>query len=427
MKNIPIRAITILGLIAVFLLQVIWITNAYNIALEDMFRKSGNTFDDAMLASIDMRLHKVDIPDGTFEKYQTITYTSFNQILEELGEPLNIQFIDSVYKKIAHDSNLPTEISIIHFSDSLGTINSSNKDQVWHILCPKKIYTKENQSEYIQVATSNPYKKILNHIGLILVSTIIASILIIYCITYQIKIINRQNRIAQLRSDFSNAMIHDMKSPLTSIISGNRSIQSGKLKEDRINRYHEIINNEAERLLMLSNNILTLAKIEQNKLELNKQIIPIKPLIDDLIEIFSAKAEKEMHFTTNYLIDEVYADPDYLKQIISNLIDNSIKYSGKSVVIEITVTKNDKFSQIKVKDNGFGISLKDQVKIFEKFERGVATKRSSKGGATGFGIGLNYVQQVVAAHKGTVTIDSIEKVFSEFTINLPQLIEEIYD
>ena len=78
---------------------------------------------------------------------------------------------------------------------------------------------------------------------------------------------------------------------------------------------------------------------------------------------------------------------------------------------------------IKVKDNGFGIAHKDQTKIFVKFERASATGK--KKGATGFGLGLNYVLRVITAHGGNVIVSSIEGEFSEFTISLPMLIEEI--
>lgn len=75
---------------------------------------------------------------------------------------------------------------------------------------------------------------------------------------------------------------------------------------------------------------------------------------------------------------------------------------------------------IKVKDNGFGIPLKDQSRIFEKYERASAATRSRKGGASGFGLGLNYVLRVAEAHGGTVRVESIEGEYSEFSLSLPQ-------
>ena len=92
-----------------------------------------------------------------------------------------------------------------------------------------------------------------------------------------------------------------------------------------------------------------------------------------------------------------------------------------SVAITISsFCKPDGAVVIKVKDNGFGIPLKDQSRIFEKYERASATERSRKGGASGFGLGLNYVFRVAEAHGGTVEVESIEGEYSEFSLSLPQ-------
>ena len=78
-----------------------------------------------------------------------------------------------------------------------------------------------------------------------------------------------------------------------------------------------------------------------------------------------------------------------------------------------------------MRDNGLGIPLKDQTTIFEKFERASAIARNSKEGASGFGLGLNYVLRVIEAHNGRVDIESIEGEYSEFTINIPKRTEDL--
>ena len=154
---------------------------------------------------------------------------------------------------------------------------------------------------------------------------------------------------------------------------------------------------------------------------MNKKEVPLSPMIEDLIEKFTIKTEKTIHFTTDLKTEKVYADEEFLKEAISNLIDNAIKYSGASVAITISsFCKPDGAVVIKVKDNGFGIPLKDQSRIFEKYERASATERSRKGGASGFGLGLNYVFRVAEAHGGTVEVESIEGEYSEFSLSLPQ-------
>jgi len=263
--------------------------------------------------------------------------------------------------------------------------------------------------------------------GILLIATVIMAIFVVMCITYQIQIIMKQNRIARIREDFSHAMIHDMKTPITSIIMSSRMLHSGRLKDDheRTEKHFDIIRDESNRLLALANKVLTIAKLEQDKLDLNKQTIPLRPIIEDLIEKFDAKSRKTIKFITNFETEKVHAEFEYLKEAISNLIDNAIKYSHESVEIRISCSEENKHTIIKVRDNGFGIDFKEQTKIFEKFERASALGRSRRGGATGFGLGLNYVQRVIEAHGGSVSLESIKDQFSEFTINIPILIEEI--
>lgn len=109
--------------------------------------------------------------------------------------------------------------------------------------------------------------------GLLLIATVILMIFVIGCIVYQIKIIARQNKIAQLREDFSYAMIHDMKTPLSSITMCTSFLHSGRLddKPEMKEKYFTIVENEADHLLALTNKILTLSKLENHKLEMNKK------------------------------------------------------------------------------------------------------------------------------------------------------------
>ena len=259
--------------------------------------------------------------------------------------------------------------------------------------------------------------------GLLLVATGLIMIFVVYCIIYQIKIINKQNKIARVREDFSYAMIHDMKTPLSSIIMCTNFLHSGRLdnKPDIKEKYFSIIENETDHLLMLTNKVLTLSKLENHKLELAKATIDLQSMIEDLQEKFTAKTDKNIHFTTDLQTDTIYADEEFLKEAISNLIDNAIKYSNKSVDIHISSLETEKYTLIKIRDNGIGISVEDMKTIFNKFERAAATQRIHTGGATGFGLGLNYVYQVMEAHEGKVIANSIEGEFSEFTLYIPRI------
>ena len=163
-----------------------------------------------------------------------------------------------------------------------------------------------------------------------------------------------------------------------------------------------------------------LTQLDEGHLELNKEEVPLRPLMDDLLAKISLKAGKKIEFNTLYhRCETVYADAFCLREVLSNLLDNAIKYSRDEVKIDIICESEKGFSKIKICDNGLGIPVKDLSRIFNRFERSVAAARSSKGGATGFGLGLNYVQQVMLAHEGRVEVESEEGRFSEFTLYFP--------
>lgn len=257
--------------------------------------------------------------------------------------------------------------------------------------------------------------------GLMLAGTFIIMLIVIVCISYQVRFISRFEKIFQIREDFSYAMIHDMKTPLTSIIMALKFLRSGKLdnRQEMKDKYFDIAENEADHLLTLTNKVLTISKLENHKLEMNRTEVELTPIIEKLTEKFKAKSQKTVNFITDIKAETAYADAEYLEEVLSNLIDNSIKYSGESVEIRISTARDDRYTVLKVHDNGFGISDKDIHLIFRKYERASAVKRNRRNGASGFGLGLNFVDQVVEAHHGKIFVSSIEGEFTEFTIYIP--------
>lgn len=278
-----------------------------------------------------------------------------------------------------------------------------------------------NDTQGVQVRILNPRAGSIGKLLYFFFGTTIALGILLICIRKQIKIIKQQDEIARIREDFSYAMIHDMKTPLSSILMGARILRSGKLdgKPEKKEKYFDILEEEAQHLLALTNKVLTISKLEHGQLLLEKSLIPIRPMLEELTQLFTAKTNKTVTFRLNIDAKDIFADEEYLKEAVSNLIDNAIKYSGESVEIQITSCRYNQFTQIKVKDNGIGISLAAQNHIFDKFERASINRSNAADGVTGFGLGLNYVMNVTRSHGGYVSVESQEGKCSEFTISLP--------
>ena len=223
-------------------------------------------------------------------------------------------------------------------------------------------------------------------------------------------------------------MIHDMKNPISSILMGLKVLRSGKVddKPEKREKYFEILETESQHLLALANKVLTISKLEHGQLLLDKNWIELRSILEALADTFTAKTDKPISFRLDLAEAGVYADEEYLKEALSNLIDNAIKYSKDTVDIQISSCLHNNYTQIKVRDNGIGIPLAAQRTIFDKFERVVSKSSDDKAKKiSGFGLGLNYVMNVARAHGGYVSVESREGKYSEFTVSLPLPVEPL--
>ena len=301
-------------------------------------------------------------------------------------------------------------------------LRRSNSQETSTALKTRVFSTRRDQSKGIQLALNDPYPTLARQLSPLFLASGIILILFGAILLRLLRYLDEQKMMADLRNDFSYAMVHDMKSPLSSIIMGARFLHSGKVddKPEIKEKYFTIIESEANHLLTLVNKLLTISKLENKKLILNKQTFNLEPVIDDMIEKAKAKTEKNIDFTVDLLTKHVLADEQYLTEAISNLIDNAIKYSKEDIKISITSQSTDKYVLLKVRDNGIGISKEEQHIIFDKFGRAAIHEQNRKGGVSGFGLGLNYVDQVMQAHGGKVTVNSEKDQYSEFTLYIPK-------
>lgn len=427
-KNILfITILSVVGLIGAMALQMIWIYNSYELIKNDILNEGYATIEKALEEEGNMRFGKTpkgtEIMSGpTNDTIPPMTY--FYERLSDMGYPMSLHNLDSITAELLTQNGLGNQyyIDIINLKtgekiNGIGT----QKEPSFMAVKPKYFPIRSDYTQVVQLIITNPNKTFLERMGLMLAGTFIIMLLVIVCISYQVRFISRFEKIFQIREDFSYAMIHDMKTPLTSIIMALKFLRSGKLdnRQEMKDKYFDIAENEADHLLTLTNKVLTISKLENHKLEMNRTEVELTPIIDKLTEKFKAKSQKTVNFITDIKAETAYADAEYLEEVLSNLIDNSIKYSGESVEIRISTARDDRYTILKVHDNGFGISDKDIHLIFRKYERASAAKRNRRKGASGFGLGLNFVDQVIEAHHGKIFVSSIEGEFTEFTIYLP--------
>ena len=428
------KIITAISLTSILALQLMWLCNTYILIRNNISEEINQILYTGMEDEAITRLNKT--PKGTNIKGEAATdsipeITYLEEGLYNLGYYISIEDVDSIASTLLLEHKISSDFILNLINPKTGEVLQQSKKGnfcLWNAIHSKEIPIRTDLSQTVQMILVNPHWSIFARMGILLLSTAVMVVFAFIGLFYQIKIIITERKIARLKEDFSYAMIHDMKTPISSAIMCTSRLHSGKLddKPEIKNHYFTIVENELEHLLALSNKVLTLAKLEQHKLEMNKKEVPLSPMIEDLIEKFTIKTEKTIHFTTDLKTEKVYADEEFLKEAISNLIDNAIKYSKESVKINISSSSDANHDIINIYDNGIGIPQKDQKKIFEKFERASAIKQTRKGGPSGFRLGLNYVYQVMEAHEGRVYINSIEGEFSEFSLLIPKIIES-YD
>ena len=427
MRKYYIRSITILGLSIILLVQFVWLANSYNFVRDELKIQSTNMLEQAVMEETFSRLQH--LPIGTKVKSRTEEdkgknlpeFVYMQESLEELKSPIILDSINHIYKQLLLKNNYPSECMISISKKDTIVQYIGNKPYSLFSLQTDKVPLRKDYSIVIQAQFTNPNGLFFGKMGLLLISTTILLIFVVFCIIYQVRIISKMNTISQIREDFSYAMIHDMKTPLSTIMMIQDMLESGRLdnRPEIKNKYMSIAKSETDHLFALTNKILTISKLENHKLEMNKTEVELTPIIEKLTEKFKAKAQKPVNFIISLQAKTAYADKDYLGEVLSNLIDNAIKYSKESVEIHITTEESERYTILKVRDNGLGISEADQKVIFQKYERAAAAKRSRRNGASGFGLGLNFVDQVIKAHEGRIFVNSTEGEFTEFTIYLP--------
>ncbi len=431
------KIVTAASLFVLFCLQAMWSVYTYHMQYSQLEERCNVVFVASTFRDI-MKRTKGTIPEGTRIVAGKVSedgkddYVPFQEILIKYNAPVSLIQFDSIYRADLATENIHTKTIIDKINLRTGEVLESTDPTFrawWGTVETEPALLRRDSTEAIRAVIVSPHKNVFSRLGLLFIGSLVSMFFVGWGIAYQVKIILLQNRIAELRKNFSNAMVHDMKTPLNTILMGVKILGSGKIDHDteKKKKHFDIIEDKCHHLLSLSDKVLTLAKIEEDKLILDRTEVPLKPMIDELARNLSIRTDKKITFEMHCPeTEQVYADPIHLREIISNLIDNAVKYSGDSVHINLSCRTTPNETRISVSDNGFGIPLKDQALIFEKFERAsAANKRSLRGGATGFGLGLTYVQQVMQAHGGSVEVESIEGQGSEFTLIFPLLMQEI--
>ena len=227
-------------------------------------------------------------------------------------------------------------------------------------------------------------------------------------------------KLENIRRDFVANVSHELKTPLTSIKGFVETLLDGALDDKENNRnFLKIIQDHAQRLDNLVNDLLSLSYLESREIKLEKSSFNLKQQVNEVILGFRAQLEKKDIQIKNELSNDtlVIADKNRLEQVVINLIDNAIKFNKEKGMIRIFCETQDNKLKVILEDSGFGIPEKDIARIFERFYR-VDKARSRQMGGTG--LGLSIVKHIIELHNGSVGVESTEGLGSKFWFTLPR-------
>ena len=225
--------------------------------------------------------------------------------------------------------------------------------------------------------------------------------------------------IETLKNDFIANVSHEIRTPLTSIRGYSEALLDGALSNPELaQKFLGVISTQADRLSRMVNDLLELSRLESGTVALIRTEIDLGKQIDRLREIFSGRLlERNIDLVCDFFIPFVYSsDESLMDLVLTNLLDNAIKYSHIGGTIRVKAERTDSGTTIQVKDEGVGIPREDMSRIFERFYRVDRARSSSVGGT---GLGLSIVRHVVGLLQGKVEIRSDLGVGTTVRLSLP--------
>lgn len=323
--------------------------------------------------------------------------------------PLKTEAIDSLLRS----ENIKANISIVRFDSMIWESTSYIDGSLLTIDMPFN----NLEGECIRVQYSIPLSDIVRGMGVTLILSILLSLLVIYCFIYQIRTIQRQRKVDEVRRDFLHTMIHELKRPISTLkmcvssLRNERLIQNNDFKE-------EVLQNSYKELDNLSSYFAKLRDItmsQSNAVPLNIEEVELSEIIKETVEKTPVPNGKKVNFViTGKERISIMADRMHLQNILYNLFENSIKYSRDSVAITVDYKCDSGYLVLSVADNAVGIHQSDLPYIFKKFYRGRNLNSTS-----GIGLGLSYVKMLIEAHRGVISVESTLNVGTKFTVKLP--------
>ena len=276
----------------------------------------------------------------------------------------------------------------------------------------------ENLGVFVYVKL--PAQSVLYRMGIQLIVSVSLVLLLIFCLIFQGKTILKQKKVNEIRENFVNTMVHELKRPVQTLKTFVSFLKDKTMRSDA-EATEQVVRDamfELDNLSAYLNKLKDMLQVDDETTSLHPVRFNLHDLVEKVIRLTHIPPGKGVNITPVYEVDDFYmeADPIHFANVLSNLIENAIKYSGDKVNIEIKIGQDKRKIRISVKDDGIGIPVTEQERVFMKFYRGNNIPDKS---IPGIGLGLSYVKLIIEAHQGTINLNSQAGEGTVVTIYLP--------
>lgn len=337
--------------------------------------------------------------------------------------PINYAAYDSLLSLELEERGIfiPHKLEIIEVNQEIPHIiesfNTHLKTGLWKNASQYTYPIITSQNQYYQLSISSPQQIVFRQMAGILISSSLLVLITLIAFVYLIHTILRQKTVEELKTDFTNNMTHELKTPISVAFAANDVLLNySEIVSDKQQKYLHIVREQLMRLSGLVEQILTLSVENRSTFRLKPEPIQITELLIPLIEQQKLKATRPLSITTDISPGiTLTADRTHLYNMMGNLVENAIKYSGeKPCHIFIKAEQLTGEICLSVTDKGIGISDINQKRIFDKFFR---VPNGNLHNVKGYGLGLYYVKDMMTKHGGTIHVKSQPGKGSTFTLH----------
>ena len=410
MNHKYILGITALCLLTILVLQGRWMVQSYHWEAENLKKETSKVLREAVEQHTQYLLRNTPKDTRIETRSRATDLPEITVLIEQLhiqGYPLSLPQVDSIATGLLKERQ-------IHSDHAVQWIDGGTP-QASHAIPSDTCYTRTDKSQGLCLYLTHPHRLLYQRLNMVWIATGILTILALTGLVYLMKGILNRRKMEQEREIYANALAHEMLTPISSQKLSIEALHQERVQSDKatLGKYLNLLRHSNFRLHQNAIQMLKSGALIHNRLRIRKEVVDLERVLLELFRIHAIHPHKKVHFEKHITSGTVFADPDLLESILSNLIANSIKYSDAEVHITLFQEEQPGYTLLKVHDDGWGIPPKDQKRIFQFSMRGLSNE------IPGLGMGLTYVKEMMKAQGGKVTVQSVQGEYSVFTLYFP--------